>query len=96
MLGSLSRERVLRRLPVFVVGFGGEGGGSGGKYHCSVSPDEIDAFRRGEMYPGDIAVPVYRAGEAGSWDMNLGSRNDVEGDNNLSLTLSRREVDFGR
>lgn len=91
---SLSRERVIRRLTCFVC-FGGEGG-SGGKYHCSFSPEETDAFRRGETYPGDIAVPVYRAGEAGSLDMNLGSRNDVEGDNNLSLTLSRKEVDLGR
>ena len=92
-LGSLSRERDIRGL----TGFGFIGaGGSGGKYHCSFSPDDTEACFREETYPGEIALPVYRAGEAGSLDMNLGRRRDVEGDSSLSLTLSRNEVDFGR
>ena len=92
-LGSLPRERDARCFVLF--GFGDEGG-SGGKYHCSFSPEDTDPFLSGDTYPGEIAVPVYRAGEAGSLDRNFGRRSDVEGESNLSLTLSRREVCFGR
>lgn len=61
-------------------------GGSGGKYHCSLtlSRDERE-------YPGEIGFPLYRAGEAGSLVKNLGIRKDVPESERRSLTLSRRD-----
>jgi hypothetical protein len=68
-------------------------GGSGGKYHCSRAPGDVTPSREDE-YPGDIGVPEYRAGLAGSFVKNLGSLKDEPGGNILSLMLARKESRF--
>jgi len=48
--------------------WGEDDGRLGGKYHCSFVPEERggDPSSRGDINPGEIGVPTYRAGEAGS------------------------------
>ena len=39
-------------------------------------------------------MPLYRAGEAGSFERNFGIRKEVPCNERRSFTLSRRDVDF--